>query len=71
MCVVLYHRMCAKYFSREEEGERAITFLRGGDCTHNWADIGYTVCAMGNGHVAAQGNHSPADAMTALYMIRW
>jgi hypothetical protein len=39
--------------------------------TTSWADLGYHVHASADGHVAAQGNHSPADAMTALYMLRW
>lgn len=41
------------------------------NCKHTWFDHGYNVFALPDGSVGLQGNHSPADAMTALFTIRW
>jgi hypothetical protein len=40
-------------------------------CGHTWFDHGYNVFALPDGSTGLQGNHSPADAMTALFAIRY
>ena len=57
--------------SPTEEDTIAKAILCSPNCELTWFDHGYNLIAFPNGSTGLQGNHSPADAMTALYMIRW
>ena len=57
--------------SPTEEDAIAKAILCSPNCELTWFDHGYNLIAFPNGSTGLQGNHSPADAMTALYMIRW
>eukprot|EP00943_MAST-04B_sp_MAST-4B-sp1_P002955 g2955.t1 len=54
-----------------EEDAISKAILCSPNCSHTWFDHSYNIIAFPNGSTGLQGNHSPADAMTALYMIRW
>ena len=65
-CVLLDESV--KHADASEAARSSITAVDGTQC---WADLGYCLMITVGGHCAVNGNHSPADAMTALYMLRW
>ena len=71
-CITLTHETpTPSKGSPTEEDAIAKAGLCSPNCGQTWFDHGYNIIAFPNGSTCLQGNHSPADAMTALYMIRW